>query len=440
MGTGQQMRPTHSTVGPGMLNWMRQHVTISRVRAVAYVAVLVLAVAGATPVWAASREIGPEADLCAEIGRMGPGDELLLRPGRYAGPCRIRGGGAPGAPMIIRASNPAQRPQIVYDGSAANVIEIRGSHIVLRGLELGPTQSDVDAIRIYSGADITVEQCYFSRLAGIAVVANHASVRGITVRRNVIVDSGATAMYFGCHDGKACSVTGLTIEDNFIKRVRAPADAVGYGIEVKLNSSSIIRRNVIIDTKGPGIMVFGSNDPSMMNMIERNVTIGSETSSGIVIGGGPAIVRNNVSVGNSEAGVALEDYRKRGLLQNILVAHNTVYDNKLGGISAAPENIQDTAIVNNAAHSASSRDAFPPAQKGIRMAGNVDCSGVACFTSPQEMNFSPFAGSILTGAGVVSPGTWVPRDDLFGSMRGTPPTVGAIERVSGPLPLEAPVR
>jgi Right handed beta helix region len=410
------------------------------IRIVALAAVLTLAVFDTTPSWAAGREIGPEADLCAEVGRTGPGEELVLRPGTYAGPCRIRGGGVPGAPLVIRASNPAQRPLIVYNGTAANVFEIRASHIVIRGLEFGPTQSDVDAIRIYSGNDITVEQCHFSRLAGIAVVANHASVRGLTVRRNVIVDSRATAMYFGCHDGRACSVTGLVIEENFIKKVRAPVDAVGYGIEVKLNSSGIIRGNVVIDTKGPGIMVFGSRDLPAVNMVERNVTIGSDTSSGIVVGGGPAIVRNNVSAGNSEAGIALEDYGKRRLLHGIVIAHNTVYGNRLGGISAAPEGIHDTIIVNNAAHSPIPTKAFPPAQNGIRMAGNVDCSVVACFTSPHQMNFSPFPGSILAGVGAGGLGPWMPRDDLFGSPRGTPPTVGAIEKAAGQLPLEVPAR
>jgi len=422
------------------LKEVRPHATIRTVRARAFAAALVLVTSSATLSWAASREIGPEADVCAEIGRMGPGDDLALRPGKYAGPCNIRGSGTSEAPIVIRASNPAQRPLIVYDGRTANVIAIRGSHIVIRGLEFGPTQSEVDAIRIYSGSDIMVEQCYFSRLGGIAVVANHASVRGITVRRNVIVDTGATAMYFGCHDGKNCTVTGLVIEDNFIRKVRAPADAIGYGIEVKLNSAGIIRRNVVIDTKGPGIMVYGSRDLSAVSVVERNVTMGSETSSGIVIGGGPAIVRNNVSVGNSEAGIALEDYGKRGLLQGIVVAHNTVYGNKLGGITAAPGNVRDTVIVNNAAHSPNPKDALPPAQNGIRMAGNVDCSVAACFMSPAQMNFSPLSGSILAGVGAADLGPWVPRDDLFGSPRGTPPTAGAIERASGPLPLEEPAR
>ena len=33
------------------------------------------------------REIGPDADLCAEINSLPPGGELLLHGGEYRGPC-----------------------------------------------------------------------------------------------------------------------------------------------------------------------------------------------------------------------------------------------------------------------------------------------------------------------------------------------------------------
>jgi hypothetical protein len=65
----------------------------------------------------------------------------------------------------------------------------------------------------------------------------------------------------------------------------------------------------------------------------------------------------------------------------------------------------------------------------------VDCTGLPCFTSPQGMDFSPFVGSLLIGPGLVQMESWMPRDDLFGKVRGTPPTVGAIEHSAGPLPL-----
>jgi len=98
--------------------------------------------------------------------------------------------------------------RILYSGSTTNVFEVRASHVTIRGLEFGPTHPDADAIRIFNGNGVTIEDCHFNHLGALAVVANHASVRGLVVRRNVIRNSLATALYFGCHDGNGCSLTG----------------------------------------------------------------------------------------------------------------------------------------------------------------------------------------------------------------------------------------
>jgi hypothetical protein len=54
-----------------------------------------------------------------------------------------------------------------------------------------------NGVRIFVGNGITIEHCEFTGLEGIAVVANHTSVRGLTVRGKVVRDTKATAMYFG---------------------------------------------------------------------------------------------------------------------------------------------------------------------------------------------------------------------------------------------------
>jgi len=386
----------------------------------------------------AAREIGPEANLCAEINSLSPGEELVLRPGEYQGPCAIRRGGEAGAPVTIRAADLEHRPRVVYGGSRANVLEIRASHIRVRGLEFGPTLPDVDAIRIFSGSDIAVEDCLFSQVGGIAVVANHSSVRGLAVRRNIILDSKATGMYFGCHDGTSCVVQDLFVEGNYIRGVTAPDPQIGYGLEVKLNSSGIIRDNIIVDTKGPGIMVYGARDLAAVSLVERNVAIGSRTSSGIVVGGGPAIVRNNVAASNAEAGIGVEDYKMRGLTRAIIVANNTVYMNGVGGIMMPESGVRDVTVVNNAAHVRTGPRALPESRPGLRLAGNADCTLVRCFANPDGMDFSPFPGSLLVGMGITGLGNrglgdWLPREDFFGTRRGARPTAGAIEKPSGPI-------
>ena len=381
-------------------------------------------------------EISPDADLCGQMNGLPPGGELVLAPGDYTGPCTIRNGGVPGAPIVIRGRDLAQRPRIVYGGRRSNVIDVPAGHVTIRGLAFGPSEREVDGIRIYGREGITVEDCEFSGLGGIAVVANHFSIRGLVVRRNTVRDSDATAMYFGCHDGSSCTATDFVIEENHIETVRAPDPEIGYGIQVKLNSRGIVRGNVVVDTKGPAIMFYGATDlGGRPSLVEGNVVVGSQRSSGIVLGGGPILVRNNIALGNTMAGIGIEDYGRRGLLRGVVVAHNTVYRNGVAGIMVPPTGLVDVTLVNNPAQGKPGAPALPEPQAGLRLLGNVDCSGLACFVDGENRDFSPMPGGPLSTSAAVPVGPWVPTQDFFGAPRGTPPTVGAVEHVQGPVRL-----
>lgn len=380
-------------------------------------------------------EIGPDADLCASIQSLSPGDELVLQPGDYSAACKIRRSGQPGSPLVIRAADPASPPRLTYSGSSANVLEIHASDVVIRNLSFWGGLGSADGIRIISGHRITVEHCHFFQMGGIAVAATHTSVRGLTVRANSIEESRATAMYFGCHDGNACAVSKLLVEGNYIRGVRAPDPEVGYGIQVKLNSSGIIRDNVIDDTKGPGVMIYGSNDLLTTSIVERNLVRASRTSSGIVVAGGPAIVRNNISGWNSEAGIGLENYARRNLLRGIRVVHNTVYGNGHGGIVAPEQGYIEASISNNAIHARTGTPSLPSPRAGLLEIGNLDCTLAVCFADPERMDFSPFPGSLLAAPGRIRAMNGVPSDDYSGLPRGRPPVIGAVERPTGPLPL-----
>jgi hypothetical protein len=337
--------------------------------------------------------------------------------------------------MVIRAADPQHPPRLTHPG-LVNLLEIRASDITIRGLAFGPTIDEADGVRIISGDRITIEECQFAGMGGIAVVANHTSARGLTVRRNVITDSNSTGMYFGCHDGSSCTISGVLVEANRIRGVTTPDPGIGYGIEVKLNSSAVIRDNLIVDTKGPGIMVYGSRDLVTMNVVERNFVRRSRTSSGIVVGGGPAVVRNNVSGWNLEAGVGLENYGRRGLLRGIAVTHNTVYANGEGGITVPSSGPLDAALHNNAGQARGATPVFPAARPGLRLIGNLDCRWLQCFADPEALDFSPLAGSLLRGLSVPRAQDGVPADDFFGARRGIPPTIGAIEGPGRPIQLD----
>ncbi|MGH2349805.1 MAG: right-handed parallel beta-helix repeat-containing protein [bacterium] len=385
---------------------------------------------------ASAAEIGPEDAFCPAANALAPGEELVLRPGNYHGPCVLVSGGLPGAPVVIRAADLQRRPRLLYRGRDANVLDIRASHITVRGLAIGPSSADVDGIRVFSTANVVIEDCEFDGIGGVAVAATHNSIAGLVVRRNIIENSESTAMYFGCHDGLTCTVSGLLVERNFIRTVRAPNPEIGYGIQVKLNSTAVMRDNVILNTKGPGIMVYGSRDLLNRSVVERNLVMGSQTSSGIVVGGGPAAIRNNISLLNHGAGIALEDYHVRGLLRSVIVSHNTLYKNAAGGVTApAGVHVRDVAITNNAVHTLQGAPAVPRGRVDVDLAGNVDCTWALCFANPEAMDFSPVNGSLLLAPASMRGADSVPPDDYFGTKRSLLPVAGAIQRGAGAIRL-----
>ena len=380
-----------------------------------------------------TKEISPAEDYCRQINDASAGSEIVLKSGLYKGACKVSRGGKTGSPLVIRASSLAHRPRIEYQGKKGNVLEIYADHVVIQGLEFGPTRSDVDGIRIFSANYVTIEDCEFEQIGGIAVVANHASVRGVIVRRNRVVDSASTAIYFGCHDGLSCKASDLLVEKNFISGVSARESEIGYGIQIKFNSAGVVRDNMVINTKGPGIMVYGANDLKESNIVERNFVEGVRRSSGVVVGGGPTTVKNNVVVGNHEAGIALEDYGKRGLLRKVVVTHNTIYNNGRGGIMTPSEGLVEAEISSNAIGVRDGTPLFLGHQKNVRAVGNQDCGNGDCFVDPENKDFTPLKKSQLFEIKKNQRRESSPVDDYFGRTRGGYPVVGAIEPPGGPI-------
>lgn len=382
-----------------------------------------------------AREINSEANLCGEINSLQPGETLTLSPGDYHGPCRIRRGGTAIAPIVIQAQSIIEKPRILYDGRDSNVFEIMADFVTLRGLKIGPTKRNVAGFRILARAGITVEDCEFFQLGGIAIAATRTSVEGLYVRRNMISEANATAMYFGCHDGNACQISDLVVERNFINGVDALDPEIGYGIQFKLNTTGRISDNVIVDTKGPGIMVYGSTDARRASIIERNFVTGSRQSSGVLIGGGPARIDNNIASGNFHGGVTLQDYGDRGLLRAITVINNTSFMNDQGEFIVSPHlKLRQTVFALNAANANQSGKALPISRPGLDLRQNVDCTSRNCFVDPSSLNFSPVRNSPLSRARKVNV-SGAPLDDYFGRNRNRHQVAGAVAFGASPIRL-----
>ena len=383
--------------------------------------------------------VGPSADWCNAINTASPGDEIVFLPGSYTAPCWITARGTASNWILIRSESEVdgQRATFAYPGSAANVLELRNAaYVILRGFAFAPTQDAVDAIRIRQANDIIIERNTFTGIGGVSIPANDSgtNIPRLTIRYNVFRNLQSTGIYLGCHEGN-CKVTDILVEGNFIDGVTS--SGVGYGLEIKLNSYGTVRDNTVYRTKGPGLMAYGSNQGDPPTIFEGNYVEGSRTDGGIVIGGGPAIVRNNILVGNTYGGISAQNYASRNLQRDVWIVHNTVLNNADSGI-----NVQgwttgaNNVIAYNAILPRSGTAALRPTAPVGAIVGNVTCgSATPCFvnasTAPYDLWPTLTSPLLDVAGGGTEP--WRPNDDFMGLSRGNAADVGAFERVSSAI-------
>ncbi len=310
-------------------------------------------------------EVFPGDNYRAIYSQLKPGDQLVFHEGTYSGSAgTIVTSGTPEKPIIIRGyGNGEERPILFLESSGANLLQIRASHIVLEFLEFQSKYTY--AIRIgSSGAgnkfeNITVKNCLFYESGGGDISANvSAEYDNIHILNNYFIASKKTPLYIGVHDGKA-QVTNFIFRGNVIDGTKIfGEDIIGYGIQLKLNvTGGIIENNYITGTKGPGIMVYGSEDadPVNANIVRNNIVVGSRNSAGIVVGGGPSVITNNVTFG-CNGGITVQNYGGRNLLRNIILNNNTAVLDRNHGISMG--NMSAISAQNNMVITSNSLNAY----------------------------------------------------------------------------------
>ena len=411
---------------------------MSRLSTAALAAVALIVAAGllAPPhVSAATHDVQPGSDWCDTINSAAPGDVVEFAAGDYPETCWIRATGEAGNRIVIRSADPDDPAHFTYDGNSSNVLDLvdGASYFTLKDLYFEPTQPAITAIKNKAAHHVRIEGCEFHGIGGISIAANGSSEverSHIEIVDNRFIDLEATGIYIGCHDGEACQIDDTLIEGNLIKNV--DSDNVGYGLEIKLNSVATIRDNAIYNAKGPALMVYGSNDGDDPSIVEGNYVEGSRTDSAILVGGGPAIVRNNVALGGNYASIGTQDYGGRGLQSGIRIVHNTVLPSDGAAIAVDNWTANSGNVIAHNAIFSGSKPALDPADPPGTVRDNVECSSAsACFVRGDGAPYDlwPKQGGPLHDAVSDASADWVPDVDFMGIERSSPLDVGAFERV-----------
>ncbi len=384
--------------------------------------------------------VNPGDAWCSVVNAAAPGDTIVFGAGSYPDTCSISVSGTTLAPITLRSqsSAPSDRAVLAYSGTSSNIIDVYGSYLVFRWLTFGPTAAGagVNPIKLRSSVTgVVIDQNVFQG-TDIAVAANSSgsTYQNIWVTNNVLKNLQSTGLYFGCHDGSSCHALNILIRGNLIQSV-LPGDGVGYGLEIKLNSYATIIENTVYDSQGPGIEVYGSNRGDPPSVVERNYVEGAVNDAGINVGGGPAIVRNNIVVGNGYNGIWAQDYGGRGLQQNVWIVANTVLNNQTGGIKVSNwlASAGNVLAFNAIAPLGATPALSPPAPVADTLLGNMTCSPAAvCFDQPGAAPYDlwPIAAGPLIGAAGSGAEAWRVADDFQCAPRGSAADTGAMQRTS----------
>lgn len=202
---------------------------------------------------------------------LGPGDEVrFVSGGEWRGTLAPQGHGAPGKPVVLRATGPGPRPRIV--GQSEDAILLRNTpHFVLEGL--GVTNPG-DGTTPRRGVHI--------------VAANAGTIAGVVVRNLYIHDVGGTnrakdnggIIFRTLGDQQPTRFDGLRIERNIIWRVdRSGIAAQSYHWPRHRwfpSLNVVIRDNFLADIGGDGIVPWATERA----LVEHNILRGANMRAG----------------------------------------------------------------------------------------------------------------------------------------------------------------
>ena len=345
-----------------------------------------------------------------------PGDTMIFQPGDFhrvpalsnnAGNNPTNSGTA-AKPITFKGADGQARPVFTYNDTdpndRQNMWEVKGNYINVShmkfigggkgtpsGLRLdGDSAAPVDGRLV---TDVSIRDCVFDNIGNTNISGNAvgATYKNIIIEDNEFYNTNYAVMYFGNHEGiYATTNIGTTEEPNFVaaptrgeniqvrrnfiegsKMDQGDGGFIGYGIELKVDvTGSVIEENFFVNTKGPGIMVYGTYETGKaQNVVQNNLMVGSRNNEGINVAGGPATVTNNIALGNNTYGITIQNYGGRNLTSNITIQKNTsaltngarpdyTDESTGGGNNSASDTGRNVEVVNNKFYSSAVAEAM----------------------------------------------------------------------------------
>lgn len=390
-------------------------------------------------------EIHDGEDLWGRLSSLAAGDEVIVHAGTYTQSSRWEAtwAGTSDMPIVVRAAGGEARPVLTRDGGQ-NLMNLHGSYFTFNGFELtggshGIRMSDVHFATL---EDLVVHD---TGDVGISCNVGGMSCDHVTIRSSEIYDTNGTGegLYLGCNGG-ACAFSDGTIERNYIHDLGGEQ---GDGIEIKQGSwSNVIRDNVVVRANYPGITLYSFEAMAgrMPNIIERNLVWGSN-DNGIQVTG-RAIIRNNVVLGASGSGIAVQ--ANMDTPTEVQILFNTVLGAGDSCIRASSwESGTGFVIANNAVYCEGARAIRITSASSAIVVGNVGLGALEGASGGLTMGSSiaadlgamammarvyPPSGSALIDA---ADGTQTVSDDFDVRARSGMLDVGAYERESSGMPV-----
>jgi hypothetical protein len=307
------------------------------------------------------------------LGRLQPGDALVLAPGRYYDNLPLHDlAGTAAQPITIRGSSgPEPTTFVARDG--ANTVSLKDSaYLIVDALVLDGYGREADAVKAESSSK-SVHHITLSRLTIINYdldqatvgISAHCATWGWIIRDNVI-DGAGTGLYLGRSDGTAPFVGGL-IEGNVVRNTK------GYNLQIKHQiarealpgmprdrQETVIRNNVFVKSQGaaeaqsarPNVLV-GHFPPSGLGSTDTYVIYANlfydNPTEALFQGEGNTTLYNNVFVNPRGAAVHIQPHNGRP--RHVQFFHNTVVARDAGVHITGVEQGHHPVVFGNAVFS-----------------------------------------------------------------------------------------